>query len=113
MPVVASLDLIPARALYQVTYCPRLYFLEYVEGVMPTNAHVEDGLFQHRRVNDPALENKPRKDGDVLKTRSVSVSSETLGVTAKLDVLEETGGRVYPVEHKRGSAPRDADGNPT
>lgn len=113
MPAVVSLDLVPVRALNQVTYCPRLYFLEYVEGVMPTNEHVEDGLFQHRRVNDPALENKTRKDGDVLKTRSVSLSSETLGVTAKLDVLEETGGLVYPVEHKRGSAPRDEHGDAT
>jgi CRISP-associated protein Cas1 len=113
MPAVVELDLIPARALNQVTYCPRLYFLEYVEGVMPTNAHVEDGLFQHRRVNDPDLENKTRKDGDVLKTRSVSLSSEALGLTAKLDLLEESGRGVYPVEHKRGSAPRDEDGNAT
>ena len=46
-------DLIPVRALNQVTYCQRLYYLEYVESVMPTNEHVEDGLFQHRRVDDP------------------------------------------------------------
>ena len=46
-------DLIPVRALNQVSYCPRLYYLEYVESVMPTNEYVEDGLFQHRRVNDP------------------------------------------------------------
>src|SRR4051812_12772466 len=32
MPATA-LDLVPVRALNQVTYCPRLYFLEYVEGV--------------------------------------------------------------------------------
>jgi len=108
-----ALDLVPVRALNQVTYCPRLYFLEYVEGVMPTNEHVEDGLFQHRRVNDPELENRTRKDGDTQRTRSVSLSSDRLGLTAKLDLVEEVGGRVYPVEVKRGSAPRDADGNPT
>ena len=108
-----ELDLIPVRALNQVTYCPRLYFLEYVEGVMPTNEHVEGGLFQHRRVNDPDLENKTRKDGDTRRTRSVSLSSDALGITAKLDLVEEVGGRVYPVEVKRGSAPRDADGQPT
>lgn len=44
-------DLIPVRALNQVSYCQRLYYLEYVESVMPTNEYVEDGLFQHRRVN--------------------------------------------------------------
>ena len=41
----APQDLIPVRALNQVTYCPRLYYLEYVESVMPTNEYVEDGLF--------------------------------------------------------------------
>ncbi|HEX3151342.1 MAG TPA: CRISPR-associated endonuclease Cas1 [Gemmataceae bacterium] len=112
MPTIA-LDLIPVRALNQVTYCPRLYFLEYVEGVMPTNEHVEDGLFQHRRVNDPELENKTRKDGDTKRTRSVSLSSDRLGITAKLDLVEEVNGRIYPVEVKRGSAPHDADGHPT
>ena len=48
-------DLIPVRALNQVTYCQRLYYLEYLESVMPINEHVEDGLFQHRRVDDPGL----------------------------------------------------------
>ena len=30
-------DLIPLRALNQVTYCPRLYYLEYVESLMPND----------------------------------------------------------------------------
>ena len=33
-------DLIPGRALNQVCYCPRLYYLEYVESVMPVNEYV-------------------------------------------------------------------------
>ena len=45
MSATVALDLIPVRAVNQVTYCPRLYFLEYVEGLMTNNAHVEDGLF--------------------------------------------------------------------
>ena len=32
---------------------------------MPINEYVEDGLFQHRRVNDPDLANRTRKEGDV------------------------------------------------
>jgi CRISP-associated protein Cas1 len=55
-------ELIPVRALNQVSYCPRLYYLEYVDAVMPLNEHVEDGLFQHRRVNDPALAHRTRKE---------------------------------------------------
>jgi CRISP-associated protein Cas1 len=81
--------------------------------VMPTNEFVEDGLFQHRRIDDPELANKTRKDGNVLHTRSVSLSSERLGLTAKLDLMEEKSGAVYPIEYKRSTAPRDAEGAPT
>src|SRR5262249_19248346 len=90
-PVIAhppETALIPVRALNQVSYCRRLYYLEYVESLMTNNAYVEDGLFQHRRVNDPALENRTRKEGDALHTRSVALSSERLGLSGKLDVLE-------------------------
>ncbi len=105
-----DIDLIPVRALNQVSYCPRLYYLEYVEAVMPTNEFVEDGTFQHRRVNDPKLEQKTRKDGDTLHTRSVSLSSEKLGITAKLDLIEEKDGSVQPVEYKRSTGPSGEHG---
>ena len=111
--MTAATDLIPVRALNQVSYCPRLYYLEYVESVMPTNEFVEDGLFQHRRVNDPDLANKTRKQGDVLHTRSVSLSSERLGLSGKLDLMEERGGEARPIEYKRSAAPTGDDGRPT
>lgn len=106
-------DLVPVRALNQVSYCPRLYYLEYVESVMPTNEYVEDGLFQHRRVNNPDLENRTRKQGEALHTRSVSLSSERLGITGKLDLMEERGGVARPIEYKRSAAPTGDDGRPT
>ena len=106
-------ELIPVRALNQVSYCPRLYYLEYVEAVMPINEYVEDGLFQHRRVNDPDLANRTRKEGDALRTRSVSLTLRALGITGKLDLLEEQGDAIRPVETKRSAAPKDDDGQPT
>ncbi len=99
-------DLIPVRALNQVTYCPRLYYLEYVESIMPINEHVEDGLFQHRRISDPELENRTRKEGLALHTRSVALSSEKLGITGKLDLIEERNGTILPIEYKRSKAPQ-------
>jgi len=98
-------DLIPVRALNQISYCQRLYYLEYVEGLMPTNEFVEDGTFQHRRVNAPELEQRARKEKDCLHTRSVTLSSEKLGITAKLDLVEEEDDAVYPVEYKRSAGP--------
>src|SRR5436305_1322207 len=61
-------------------------------------------------VNPPELARRTRKDGDTLHTRSLALSSEGLGITGVLDVLEERAGDSYPVETKHGSAPRDEDG---
>ena len=71
-------QMIPVRALNQVTYCPRLYYLEYVDSVMPLNEHVEDGLFQHRRVDDPDLQHHTRKEGDAEEFRAIIADSVVL-----------------------------------
>ena len=104
-------ELIPVRALNQVTYCPRLYYLQYVDSVMPTNEHVEGGLFDHRRVDDPGLKSRTRSEAGADRTRGVALSSEVLGLSGILDVLEEKKGERYPVETKHGSGPTD-DGKP-
>lgn len=112
MTIATEHDLIPVRALNQVTYCERLYYLEYVEAVMPINEHVEDGLFQHRRVDDPDLQHRPRKEKDTIHTRSVQISSARLGISGKLDLVEEKNGHAYPVEYKRGAGPAGDNGAP-
>src|SRR5262249_35129784 len=104
---------IPLRALNQVTYCPRLYYLQYVDCVMPINEHVEGGLHDHRRVDDPDLAKRARKEGDDTRSRGVVISPEALGLTGVLDQIEEKNGKQYPVETKHGSAPRDQNGQPT
>src|SRR5919109_1363375 len=109
----SATDLIPVRALNQVTYCPRLYWLQYVEGLMVVNEHVEDGVVKHGRVNDPKAAGRPRLERDTIHTRSVPLASEQLGLTGKLDLIEEKSGEVYPVEYKRSKAPTDADGQAT
>lgn len=106
-------DPLPVRALNQVTYCPRLYYLQYVDGVMPVNEHVEAGLFDHRRVDAPELQNKTRAERNTATSRGITLTSERLGITAVLDVIEEKNGEQYPVETKHGKAPHDADGRPT
>ncbi|MGH8055760.1 MAG: CRISPR-associated protein Cas4, partial [Candidatus Entotheonellia bacterium] len=113
LAAISETDLIPVRALNQVSYCPRLYWLQYVEGLMVINEHVEDGLVKHSRVNDPKAAGRPRKERDAIHTRSVSLASERLGLTSTLDLIEEKGDEVYPVEYKRSAAPTDADGQAT
>ncbi|HYH64772.1 MAG TPA: CRISPR-associated endonuclease Cas1 [Urbifossiella sp.] len=112
MITALAADPVPVRALNQVTYCPRLYYLQYVDSVMPTNEHVEGGLFDHRRVDDPALAGRPRAARSAVTTRGVAITSTVLGLVGVLDVVEEKNGERYPVETKHGSGPRDDDGNP-
>ena len=51
-------------------------------------------------------EDQPR----TIHARSVTLSSEALGVIAKLDLAEATGDRVVPVDYKRGRPKQMADG---
>jgi hypothetical protein len=42
----------------------------------------------------------------------VQISSERLGISGKLDLVEEKNGLVYPVEYKRGAGPGGDNGQP-
>lgn len=77
MSATATRDLVPVRALNQFTYCPRLYYLQYVDAVMPVNEHVEGGLFDHRRIDEPELASKTRKEGDANRSRGVHLSMKS------------------------------------
>ena len=100
-------DLVPARMLNEYAYCPRLFFLEWVDSLWASNADVAEGDRRHRRV-DAGGGAAPLPDEDVLKVaRSVELASERLGVTAKLDLVEGTAGSVVPVDLKKGHPASD------
>jgi CRISPR-associated protein Cas1 len=44
-------DLIPARMLSEFAYCPRLCYIEWIEGEFADNEETVDGRFAHRRVD--------------------------------------------------------------
>lgn len=96
--------LVPARMLNEYAYCPRLAYLEWVQGEWEDNAETEEGRWVHRRVDRPTT--KP----EAPDRRSVALSSERLGLTAVIDLLESRGGSVRPVDTKRGKAPAVAGG---
>jgi CRISPR-associated protein Cas1 len=98
-------DLIPLAMLNAFVYCPRRFHYEFVQGVMEDNAHVVHGRRRHARVDDPSLAERPRAEGDAIHTRSVWLTSEAIGITGKIDVVEETAGEVAPVEYKKGRPP--------
>ncbi len=107
--------LLPARMVNEFAYCPRLAYFEWVDGEFADNAETTEGRFHHRRV-DQAPARKPRQTEDegsgetTIHQRSVWLSSERLGVTAKIDLVESEGSTVIPVDYKRGKRPHTAQG---
>lgn len=96
-------DLVPARMLNEYAYCPRLFFLEWVDSLWASNADVAEGDRRHRRVDAGGGAVPAPEDDALRKARSVELSSERLGITAKLDLVEAAGGgSVVPVDVKKG-----------
>lgn len=103
--------LIPVRMLNEYVYCPRLAHLMWVQAEFAHNEFTVDGVMKHKRVDTPGkplLE--PLTDDDFIHARSVSLSSESLGVTAKMDLVEGKGSHVVPVDYKRGKRPHTSRG---
>lgn len=107
-PLPADLPLVPARMLNEYVYCPRLAYLEWVQGEWADSTDTEDGRFRHRR-NEKSTGALPDADdlGDDerIHARSLSVASERLGLIARIDVIEADEGVVVPVDYKRGKRP--------
>lgn len=121
----SDVPLLPARMVNEFAYCPRLAYFEWVDGVFADNAETAEGRFHHRRVDQaPTRKSRKAEAEDSTETaihqRSVWLSSERLGVTAKIDLVEadsadEAGGagrqrRVVPVDYKRGKRPHSPQG---
>ena len=47
-------DLVPARMVNEFVYCPRLAYLEWVQGDWADNADTAEGRFTHRAVDRPS-----------------------------------------------------------
>jgi len=98
--------LVPARMVNEFEYCPRLFYLEWVQAQFQDNPDTADGRFRHRAVDcGGGRMDAPDTDDPVRVARSVTVSSERLGLIAKADIIEGVGDEVKPVEVKRGHPP--------
>jgi len=101
-------DLIPASMLAAFAYCPRLCYIQWVQGEFQDNAETVDGRFQHRWVD--AREDEVPEDFQPFHARSVSLTAPEAGVCCRMDLLEGDGNKVTPVEYKRGEAPKTPAG---
>lgn len=105
-PAAEVPELVPARMVNEFSYCPRLFFLEWVHAQFVDNRETVEGRWAHRAVDEQGGAVPAPGEGEVKVARSVMVSSVTLGLVARIDLLEGANdGTVVPVDTKRGSPP--------
>ena len=103
-------ELLPARMINEYVYCPRLFWLEYVEREFEHSYDTVDGERVHRRVDQPRGELPDDYSKIKAEATSVELASQELGVVAKIDVVRTDGERAIPIDYKRGKVPPTPSG---
>jgi CRISPR-associated protein Cas1 len=102
-------EYLPARMLNEFVYCPRLFFYEWVEGVFAHSADTVEGALRHDTLGEkPEALPEPGDDTARIHARSVTLTSDTHGLIASIDLVEGDAEGVSPVDYKHG-APRTID----
>ncbi len=113
---IRAAELVPARMLNEHAYCPRLAYLEWVQGDFADSADTVDGRFHHRRVDKETgmLPGPDELEGVSFHARSVQLSAPRIGLIARIDLIEADGEAdgeaVTPIDYKRGMAPDVPEG---
>lgn len=107
MTFTAVPELVPARMLNEYAFCPRLFFLEWVDSLWASSGDTAEGDRLHGRVDAGGGAAPLPVEGQVKAARSVELASDQLGITAKLDLLEGVDGGVMPIDTKKGRPARD------
>ena len=98
-------DYLPARMLNEYVYCPRLFYYEWVEGLFAHNRETVEGTLRHAAIDDHEDEFVPVEElseNDRIHSCSVTLSSDTHRLIAKMDLIEVANKVVTPVDYKRG-----------
>lgn len=111
--MVRDVPLPPARMINEFCYCPRLAYLEWVQGEWDDSADTVEGRHVHRKV-DKSGDRLPEADqvepDEKIHARSITLSSNRLGLIARMDLIEGEGQVVTPVDYKRGKRPHVSHG---
>jgi len=116
-PLPPGTPLLPARMVNEYVYCPRLAYLEWVQGEWADSADTVEGRRVHRRVDqrrgsppDAGAAADDDEPAEKVAVHSLELSSDALGLIARLDLAEFEGRRAVPVDTKRGKRPHVARG---
>lgn len=91
--------LVRVMALHAIAYCERLFYLEEVEEIRLADASVYAGRSLHEDIKN--------HEEEFSGWATFEFSSETLGMTGKVDSLRRRDGSFIPYEHKKGHPKRE------
>lgn len=108
-------DLIPVRMCNELVYCPRLFYLEHVQGYFQHSSDTINGASQHAAREHRRSETHHSDDGvpigdecelppQAIKHSEI-LTSERWGVRGKLDYVKIQNSEIVAIEHKRGRGP--------
>ncbi len=100
------------RNLHNFVYCPRLFYLQWVENIFQENADTVSGSYVHRNVDQPSkfsdIDKFELSDGTTIK--SLKLESKSLGLVGVIDIIEKDANLTEIVEYKRGSSRHLSEG---
>jgi uncharacterized protein CbrC (UPF0167 family) len=71
-------QLVPVRMLNEFTYCPRLAYLEWVQGEWAENLETLEGTFAHRNVDKPTTAPVAQPQGDAVESEADQAAEQKL-----------------------------------
>ena len=110
------LPLMPVRRLHNYLYCPRLFYLQWVENLFEENADTAAGSAAHRQTDQPSRFDEEKAEAlrnglpEGARVRSLKLESVALGLVGVIDVVEGGADGLELVDYKKGSALRADDG---
>jgi CRISPR-associated protein Cas1 len=112
------LPLMPVRRLNNYIYCPRLFYLQWVENLFEENADTVEGTAVHRQADKPTRFDEEKfealrtglPEGRVI--RSLRLEDAQLGLCGVVDIAEGGPDGIELVDYKKGSPLRRVDGVP-
>lgn len=100
---------IPVRRLHNFAYCPRLFYLQWVENLWVESADTAAGSHLHRNTDKPSRWSDELDLAASGTLRSLALHSDTLGLTGVVDLIEDTDTGRELIDYKKGSARRDEE----
>lgn len=101
----------PVRRLHNFVYCPRLFYLQWVENIFVHNEDTVQGSAIHKHVDSPdkIRQEALLEEGGTL--RSIHLTSDCLQLTGIIDIIEHADdGKRILLDYKKGSPLKNPDG---